>query len=229
MSVTLVLPVFNDLAELKSGLAYFLEVNSIDCDIIVVDDGSIYAEQYQKICESINAKYIRLDKNSGKGAAIKTGVLAAQSEFIIFTDSDFPYNYQDFEALLSKLQESNSHLVCGSRFSNTSYYSNISFLRGRLSKLFNFLVKKSIGTGSIDSQCGLKGFKRTVVNSLFSDQKIKRYCFDVEILAKALKLNYRIDSIPVTIRKMTPGSLRLYKDGWQMLRDLFRIIYWYRL
>lgn len=228
MSVTLILPVYNDLTELKSGINYFLNNKIIECEIIVVDDGSRYANQYKEICSTINAKYIRLEKNSGKGAAIKAGALASSSDYIIFTDSDFPYEYKDFQAILNKLQNENSDLVCGSRFSNRSYYSNISFLRGRLSKLFNFLVKQSIGTGTIDSQCGLKGFNKKTVIPLFYEQRIQRYCFDVEILAKAFKLNYQIDSVPVTIREMSPGSLRLYKDGWQMLRDLAKIFFWYR-
>src|SRR3989344_9055566 len=94
MFLSIIIPVFNEevviLEAIKAVVQFFKEKN-FDFEVIVVDDGStdetdgITAEVSR---ENSLVKLIRLEKNQGKGAAVKTGVLSATGEWILFLDAD---------------------------------------------------------------------------------------------------------------------------------------------
>ncbi|MBD64182.1 MAG: hypothetical protein CME62_03185 [Halobacteriovoraceae bacterium] len=229
MTLSIILPVYNDIDELIHGLNYLKENFPRPYELIIVDDGSKFSNQYLKLASQFNAKYLQNIQNEGKGASVRKGALAARGDMVMFTDSDVPYHAQEMIAMVELMNDHSIDIVCGSRFGKNIYMKKTSMLRGRLSKLFNFLTNIFLNLRGIDSQCGLKVFRSSIVEELFKEQKIKRYSFDAEILVRAVKRNYKLVSLPVTLREITPGSLKLYKDGIRMLWDLFVIFVYYRI
>jgi dolichyl-phosphate beta-glucosyltransferase len=77
--------------------------------------------------------------------------------------------------------------------------------------------------GIQDSQCGFKFFQHAVAKELFRRQKIDGYMFDVEILAIARRLGYRIGQIPIRWRDDADSRLNLVSGNLRNVRDIFRI------
>ena len=78
-------------------------------------------------------------------------------------------------------------------------------------------------SGIQDSQCGFKFFQHSVAKELFRRQKIDGYMFDVEILAIARRLGYRIGQIPIRWRDDADSRLQLVAGNWRNMRDILRI------
>ncbi len=225
--LSIIIPVFNNSSVLESNLPLLineLSIKKYDFEIIIVDDGSKNQLRTQKIAQYLGAFYIGLDKNRGKGAAIKEGMNIAKGEFRIFTDADIPYEFKSIESMISEFKTGKSDLIIGDRtLVKSEYYDRLSFIRNFGSKLFTLLVGSIFKKGLSDTQCGLKGFTADAAKYLFSKSIINGFAFDVEILYLANKYNYQIQRVPVKLRNQSSSSVRVLKHGISMLIDLFKI------
>ena len=89
---------------------------------------------------------------------------------------------------------------------------------------FHFFMQTVVGLGGIqDTQCGFKFFQHAVAKELFRRQKIDGYMFDVEILAIARRLGYRIEQVPIRWRDDADSRLNLVSGNLRNVRDIFRI------
>lgn len=225
MSLSIILPSFNDFDDVRAGLAYLQDnIQDLEFDVIIVDDGSRFTNDYMLLAKSFkNVQLVTHNINLGKGAAVQSGVFHSNAEYIIFVDSDVPFYYQNICDIFEILSKENVDIVCGDRGSDCQNSQKIPLVRRLLSHLFNLIASLLMGQSGIDNQCGLKGFSAPAAKELFKDLVVNRYSFDTEILYKAQIKNLRIKSLPVQLRVNTPGSLRLYKDGARMLFDLVLI------
>lgn len=200
-------------------------------EIIIVDDGSDDQGETAQVASAFHCKYIDLEKNSGKGAAVRKGMLAAKGNFRFFTDCDIPFGTDALLLQLKYLEEASYDIVIGDRtLSESEYFSEIKGLRKFASGLFTFLVGRFVTSGLHDTQCGLKGFREDVAQDLFGVSRLNGFTFDVEILHLALKRNYKIKRTPVQFQSShDQSSVSLLHDAPNMLIDLFRIklSYWF--
>jgi dolichyl-phosphate beta-glucosyltransferase len=90
-------------------------------------------------------------------------------------------------------------------------------------RCFAGLVRWGFGLPLRDTQCGFKMFRREVVLRLLPLCRESGYLFDLEILAWAHRLGYRIAEVPVSWRDVPGSKVRLLRDGWAMLRGLVRL------
>jgi len=219
--------VFNNSNALESNLPFLInELNKkkYDFEIIIVDDGSKDQVITKKIAQNFNAVFIGLDKNKGKGAAIKEGMNNAKGDFRIFTDADIPYEFESLEKMISEYKSGKSNLIIGDRtLVKSKYYDSLSFIRNFGSKLFSLLVGSIFRSGLSDTQCGLKGFTANTAKYLFSKSRINGFAFDVEILYLADKYKYQIQRVPVKLRNQSTSSVKVLKHGLFMFIDLIKI------
>ena len=135
------MPVFNNSDVLKKNIGYltgFLSEKKYDYEIIIVDDGSKFASEIKFIADENKTGYIRIEKNTGKGEAIKVGMLRASGKYRVFTDADIPYEKESLSRVIEKLDKEEYDVVVGDRTCvKSSYFKNISFLRSFGSKLFD--------------------------------------------------------------------------------------------
>lgn len=223
--LSLIIPTYNSAKVLNgqlSALIQYFEGKNIQHEIIVVDDGSTDENLTQNICKKFNCIYLKNEKNEGKGASVKKGMLHAKGNFRIFTDVDIPFQYNSFETFLNELQ--NFDIAIGDRTLQESvYFSEIPYLRKISSIFFSFLVETFIIKGFPDTQCGMKGFKSEIAIELFSNSKINGYAFDIELIYIAKRKNFSIKKVPVMLRNQEGSQVNIFKNSAKMIIDLWRI------
>ncbi|MBT3208635.1 MAG: glycosyltransferase [Bacteroidetes bacterium] len=229
--LSIILPSYNCsknlLAELPGFIKYLATIKT-DYEIIIVDDGSADADISKSIAEKHNCIFLKNEKNLGKGAAVRKGILNSKGEFLIFTDADIPFQFDSFQKFLYYLDFKEFDMVVGDRtLPESSYFTEISKTRKIGSDIFSFIVGRFITGGWFDTQCGMKGFRRNVAFDIFSVNKINGFAFDVELLYIALKRNFDIKRLPVNLRCNESSSVKVLKHGFLMVIDVFRIIYYF--
>jgi dolichyl-phosphate beta-glucosyltransferase len=207
-------------------LINYLKTRKQTFEIIIVDDGSNDHGATQKIAEELQCQFLANPNNMGKGAAVRKGMLAAKGNFRIFTDVDIPFEYDAFDRFINYLDEKEFDVVVGDRtLPGSSYFTEIPVMRKIGSNIYSFIVGRFVSTGHFDTQCGMKGFKASVAQDLFSVSRVKGFAFDVELLYISLKRNYDIKRLPVVLRCQEGSSVSLLKHSFIMLVDIFRIKY----
>lgn len=225
--ISFIIPSYKSSEALDKNLPYLINyvVNKKEnYEIIVVDDGSDDNGQTREVVEKHKCKYLAYPKNSGKGAAVRFGMLHAIGDIKIFTDADIPFESGAYDLILKSILIQDFDLVIGDRnLVDSVYFSEIPSKRKFGSNFYTFFVGRIVTTGIFDTQCGLKGFKKAVADDLFRVAKINSFAFDVELIYIALKRNYSIRKIPVKLRSQEGNSVSLLKHAPGMLLDLFRI------
>jgi dolichyl-phosphate beta-glucosyltransferase len=191
-------------------------------EIIVVDDGSsdtTAAVVTEHAGRNPNVRLLSLERNSGKGIAVRTGVLSARGEKVLFADADGSTPIGEVERLESAL-ERGADIAIGSRAipSAETHVATV-WYRRFLGRLFNGTINCIVLPGLADTQCGFKLFRRSIVPAIFSRQTATGFSFDVEILLIARRLGLRIAEIPVNWTNVPGSKVNLVTDGTKMLRD----------
>ena len=225
--VSLIIPAYNE--EERIGISLdtiikYFEEQSYCYEILVIDDGSIdktvdIAKEYIP-----KVKVYSYGENRGKGAAVKYGMLKAVGEICIFTDADLSTPIYEVDKLIKKFEEKKCDIVIGNRaFGYNMIKVHQPFYREFMGKIFNKLVQFFVFKGITDTQCGFKGFKYEVAQKIFSQTKIEKFGFDVEILYLALKSNCSIEQIKVEWYNDIRSKVNPLCDSLQMFKDILRI------
>ncbi len=229
--VSLVIPFCNDQDRLMSRLGIvreFFQKQNYSYEVLLVDDGS-KQDRTKEIRDMLPfVKIIRYPKNKGKGYAVRTGMLQTQGEYCFFTDSDLPFGLDPIPAALKYLEEKEFDLVIGDRQAPGSRYEvRQSPLRKVASRIFTSFISRIVITGVKDTQCGFKGFRRTIMEKIFRRCRLNGFAFDVEVVYISFKHNFDLKRIPVVLEHAKGSTLRLHWDSWKMLWDVFRIRWYY--
>lgn len=229
--LSVVIPAYNETARiggtLYAALAY-LAPRSYSWELIVVDDGShdgtarVVAERIRRVP---TARLISYSPNRGKGAAIRTGVLASRGERVLFCDADLSTPFEELERLLAVLEDGYD-IVIGSRaIEGACAVAPIWRRLGGL--LFRLCRNGLIGLREFsDSQCGFKLFRGDVARRLFALQRIDRFMFDIEVLYLAQCLGYRIGESAVRWTHAEGGKVGFWDFSFNWMRDL-ALIKWH--
>jgi dolichyl-phosphate beta-glucosyltransferase len=203
-------------------LASALTEIGVAWEIIVVDDGGgDFAHQEWSVDSRV--RLIRETVNRGKGAAVRTGMLAATGEVRVFTDVDLPYGTDLIPVMASYLNQ-RFHIVIGDRTLPDSHYrQHISPFRRLASTSFTAMVGTMVTGGFFDTQCGLKAVRGDVADALFPLLQLERFAFDVELVYVALKHRLDIKRIPVRLLNNETSSVRLLRDSMRGASDLVMI------
>ncbi len=226
MDISIILPTLDNFQSLQETITFIKQTiakYNKNTEIIVVDDGSQLKNEIENVCQLQNVKYIRLEKNHGKGFAIKTGFSEAKGKILVFCDSDFPFQEDSLQEFFHSCEHMRCDVLTGDRRKFKENFYKSGFLRRHLSKTFNFICKLILDTGDFDNQCGLKAFKRESALVLFKSLLTNRYSFDAEIIYKSNLLGLEIQSIPIYLKIQKSTNITLLTDGFHMLFDLVRI------
>lgn len=228
LELSLVIPAYNEQWRIGPTLqALNAHVgNWFRCEFLVVDDGSEDATArvaQESIVHCNCLRVVRWEKNQGKGAAVRAGILQAAGKSIFVVDADLPYRLDAFDKAL-QLLESGADLVIGSREHPESEIDP-SYPRYRrfAGRFFSRIVNWEVPVQILDTQCGFKVFRKRVARTLFEPLQTRRYAYDIEVLLRARLAGYRIELIPVRLARHHGSRVRFFRDSLQMLRDLRRI------
>lgn len=220
--LSVVIPAFNEEKRLPAFLAGalpWLAAARTDSEVVVVDDGSDDATAV--VAEKHGVRVIRHDRNRGKGAAVRTGMLAARGRLRLFVDADGATTMDELPALLAAMRDG-AHIAVGSREGGDKVVK-VSGLRKFLGRWFNRAVRAGAVRGIRDTQCGFKLFTESAAQTLFGMSREDGYAFDVEVLFLGQKLDMNIAEVPVNWTEIPGSKVRVWRDGMRMLRAVRRI------
>ena len=228
MSVSIIIPCYNENSRIAGSLqklGQFCEEQLKEYEIILVDDGSTDGTwETVRAFKLFPVRSIRFDRNRGKGAAVKAGMLEAKGTYRFFTDADLPYHLSAFSSAMEMFESTGCDLVLGSRYlPGSEDRAGTNVVRKMASRIFSSLAGRMFGIDIRDSQCGFKGFTDRAAEALFSRCFTSGFAFDVEILSLAKNLGLKICRTPVILVDNDQSSIRLPRDGIAMLWQLMKI------
>lgn len=221
MKLSVIMPVYNEARTVEKVIKRVETVN-MDKEIIVVDDGSTDGslDILNKTASEGRTKLIKHDKNSGKGAAIKTGLNATTGDIIIIQDADLETDPQDYYKLVKPIVNGETRAVFG--FRTAQKPASIYWWGG---KMVSFITRMLYGGSVKDVNNGYKVMTRELWQSL--DLKSNHFQICEEITAKLLKRKEKIVQVPTKYfpRTKREGKKLGFMDGlvsiWTLLKFRF--------
>jgi dolichyl-phosphate beta-glucosyltransferase len=227
-ALSLVIPAYNEQARLPYTLGEietYVCREQVDCEVVVVDNGSHDATSVvvqQAAGRFPRLRLLRTDRR-GKGLAVRTGVLAAQGDIVIFADADLSWPVADLSRFMDLVDSDAAPIVIGSREGYGARRIGEPVYRHVMGRVFNRVVQAMAVPGIEDSQCGFKAFARDAAHTIFGRQRIDGFGFDVEILYLARRFGFPIRVVPLQWEHKENSRVMPVRDTLLMLSDVLRV------
>ena len=219
-SLSVVIPARNEAGRLPRSLARIhahLAPRVAELELLVVDDGSSDGTAELARAAAPGLRVERHDHSRGKGAAVRTGVLAARGEWILVSDADLAIPIEEFESL--ERESSAAAIVVGAK----TKAQERPLLRRWSGAVGQQIVRFALVGGFSDTQCGFKLFRRDVATKLFALQTLRGFGCDFEILYLARKYGIACREVPVRCDDPGGGSVR-WTSYLATLRELGSVV-----
>ena len=231
---SIVIPAYNESARIPATLQ-----SVVDCirqrgwsaEVVVVNDGS--SDSTADVVRAFAAanpevRLLENPGNRGKGYSVRSGMLQAHGEVVLFSDADLSAPIEAADGLFAAIA-AGADIAIGSRWLETKRQTiRQPFYRQFFGRCFNGVTRFVMGLKFADTQCGFKAFTRAAAQTVFQLQTIERWGFDPEILFIALKRGYRIQEVAVSWAHDERTRMSYLKDGIKMLEEI-AIVRWIAL
>ena len=241
--LSIIIPIFNERKTISAILTAIREVElPIEKELIIVDDCS--TDGSREILEALNNRgngspvdnrlamsvihrVVLLDKNQGKGAAVRRGFGEATGDIVLIQDADLEYNPADYSALINPIIDGAADVVYGSRFlkSETSKQNKIIYRHGYFaSRILNWFSNILSGVRLSDMYTCYKVFSKEAIDRIHPRLTSKRFGVDPELTAWAAKFELRVVEVPISYigRTYEEGKKINWKDGlaavWHIIK-----------
>jgi dolichyl-phosphate beta-glucosyltransferase len=228
---SIVIPCFNEEARIGHTLRLTLDYladNAPKSEVIVVNDGSTDAtgaiardtlEPAQVV-----TRLLENFPNRGKGAAVRSGLLAARTPIGLFSDADLSTPLEETPKLIEPIAHGDLDIAFGSRALDRSLIGvHQPWRREQAGRVFNLLVRVSTGLRFWDTQCGFKAFQLEACRPILQSARIEGFAFDVEVLYLACRADLRIREIPVRWNHAEGSKVSFFRDSLRMLREVITV------
>jgi glycosyltransferase involved in cell wall biosynthesis len=233
VDISILMPCYNEGKYIRKNI--FETVNTLkkknngSFELIVIDDGSrdkTYQEIKTAAQENGYVKTVQLKQNMGKGCALREGFQYAEGKYICFLDGDLDIHPRLIKSLLTHMNKENADVVIGSKRHALSKV-NYPLHRKILSLGYQLFIKILFQLSIMDSQVGIKIFKKEVLDKIFPLILVKEYAFDIELLVNAHRNGYKIIEAPIEMDFQSAGiSSEVSPDEYiKMFKDTCAIFY----
>jgi glycosyltransferase involved in cell wall biosynthesis len=228
--ISIIIPAYNEGARIGATLdkilAYLAQRGWGDAEIIVVNDGSYdNTVEIVRECAAKNPGVRLLENpgNRGKGYSVRSGMLHAEGETLLFSDADLSSPIEEASKLFAAIA-AGSDIAIGSRWLQSELQTQKQPLyRQLLGRVFNLLLRIILGLKFKDTQCGFKAFTRRSAQVIFPRQQIERWGFDPELLFLARKFGFRVTEVPVAWAHREGTRINPLRDGIRMFGEILKI------
>jgi dolichyl-phosphate beta-glucosyltransferase len=225
---SVVIPAFNEASRIGETLRLtldYLRNVSPESELIVVNDGSTDATSpiVREVLETakIETRLLENFPNRGKGAAVRSGLLAAQKPIALFFDADLSTPLEETPKVIEPIAGGEIDIAFGSRALDRRLIGHRQpWRREQAGRVFNLLVRLATGLPFWDTQCGFKAFRIDVCRPIFEAVRIDGFAFDVELLYLAHRAGLRIREIPVHWNHSAGSKVRFFQDSLRMLLEV---------
>ena len=225
MELTVIIPVYNEEKTLEEIVRRVKNTGLVN-EILIVDDGS--TDGTKEILKSFAGdpliRVLSSDKNQGKGAAVRRGILEAKSEYALIQDADLEYNPKNYPLLIQPIEDGIADVVYGSRFLGAARRP-ILFWNMVANKILTLTTNILYNNILSDMETGYKLFKVSMIREI--PLYAHSFDFEPEFTAKILKRNFRIYEVPIdfTPRYYYEGKKIKASDGvialWTLIKYRF--------
>jgi dolichyl-phosphate beta-glucosyltransferase len=228
---SVVIPCFNEAARIGETLRLtldYLAANAAASELIVVNDGSTDATaaiaRERLKSAKIETRLLEDFPNRGKGAAVRSGLLAAQKPIGLFFDADLSTPLEETPKVIEPIANGDVDVAFGSRALDRRLIGiHQPWRREQAGRAFNLLVRLATGLPFWDTQCGFKAFRIEVCRPIFEAARVEGFAFDVELLYLAQRAGLRIAEIPVRWNHSEGSKVRFFHDSLGMLREVIAL------
>jgi len=228
---SVVIPCFNEEGRIGETLRVtldYLAANAPESELIVVNDGSTDATGTiaHKILSETNIATRLLENfpNHGKGAAVRSGLLAAREPIGLFFDADLSTPLEEIPKVIEPIANGEVDIAFGSRALDRSLIGiHQPWRREQGGRVFNVLVRVATGLPFWDTQCGFKAFRLDVCRPILEATRVNGFAFDVELLYLAQRAGLRIREIPVRWNHAEGSKVSFFRDSLRMLREVITL------
>lgn len=221
MSLSVIIPVYNEKKTIQTIIEKVLNFNKLEKEIIVVDDCS--NDGTTEIIELLTKnndeiKYIKNEKNLGKGAAIRNGLEIVTKDIVLIQDADLEYDPKDYDKLLAPILEKKADIVFGSRFLGGGPVRVHLFWNYLANKILTLITNVLVNMNFTDMETGYKLFRSDVIKSI--SLKEDSFGIEPEITIKLAKKKYIFFEVPISYYG------RSYDEGKKITTlDAFKALY----
>lgn len=244
LELSIIVPAYNEQARLPSMLNETLtyltfrttQNASFTWEVIVVDDGSrdATAATARRFAvergERDRVRVVRLERNCGKGGAVRAGMLLARGRYMLMADADAATVFEEVERLEEAMAGGGVDVAVGSRvhLRGKGVKEGRGWLRGFLSMVFSWVVVYIGGVVALgDTQCGFKLYSREAARVAFVGQRLRRWAFDVENLYRVQKVGMTVVEVPVRWTEVPGSKLSVVRATLNMILDMVKMRYMY--
>jgi dolichyl-phosphate beta-glucosyltransferase len=221
-----VIPAFNEALRLPRYLTEIVtcfDGRNEPYEVLIADDGSTdgTADAVAAVAGPHEpVRVLRAERNEGKGAAVRRGMLAARGDYRLFTDADGATPIGEIKRLEAALM-AGADVAVGSRALPDPSVS-VMARRHRVAagRVFNRIVQGLVVGGVVDSQCGFKAFTAEAAVALFEKLRTPGFGFDVELLLLARAAGYRVVEVPVNWSDQPGSKVHVLGNGPRMLWEI---------
>jgi dolichyl-phosphate beta-glucosyltransferase len=228
---SVVIPCFNEAGRIAETLRLtieYLTANAAESELIVVNDGSTDATAAiarERLKDArIETRLLENFPNRGKGAAVRSGLLAARKPIGLFFDADLSTPLGETPKLIEPIANGEVDIAFGSRALDRGLIGiHQPWRREQAGRAFNLLVRIATGLPFWDTQCGFKAFRLDVCRPILEAARLDGFAFDVELLYLAQNAGLRIREIPVRWNHAEGSKVQFFKDSLRMLREVIAL------
>jgi len=226
-TLSIVIPAYNEERRLPATLDRILGYREQSpvavAEILVVDDGSRDGTAALVEARGGMIRLISNPGNRGKGYAVRSGMLAAQGDWILSTDADLSAPIEELGKLIAAALRESAVVAIGSRALDRKLVKvHQPLMREASGRAFNLVMRLVTGLPFRDTQCGFKLFRKDAAREIFSRQIEDGFSFDVEDLLIARTLGLRSVEVPVEWSNVEGTKVSL-AQGMKSFTDLVRI------
>jgi dolichyl-phosphate beta-glucosyltransferase len=225
--LSIIIPAHNEEGRLPRTLGQifaFLETQSYTAEIIIVENNS--SDRTLELAREFAPQHSNLiilhEEKSGKGNAVKRGMLAARGEYRFICDADLSMPVEELKKFIPPTLEGFDLAIASREAPGAVRYNEPSY-RHWGGRAINFAIQILILPGLNDTQCGFKCFRAEVAEDLFRQQTLMGWSFDIELLYLARRKKLRIKEIPIQWYFDADSKVKAIKDALRMIGDIFRI------
>jgi glycosyltransferase involved in cell wall biosynthesis len=225
-TLDLIIPAYNEerrIGRTVQELARVISDGQLPVRLVVVDNGSVdgTAAAVDAAGERAGVPLTVISCAArGKGAAVRAGVVHATGEYLGFCDADLPVPAEALQ-WATDLLRSGWDIVVGSRRCAGARYEKEQSIVRRLGSFAYRAASARLRGGVADTQCGFKFFRADIARQVFDGAEIDGFSFDLEILARAQRLDgVRLIEMPVAWSDQEGSSFRAISDGIRSFTDL---------
>jgi dolichyl-phosphate beta-glucosyltransferase len=228
---TVAIPCYNEASRVGESVRAtldYLSAESPNAELIVVNDGSTDATasivREALAGAKVQTRLLENFPNRGKGAAVRSGLLAATRPIGLFFDADLSTPLSEIPKVIEPIANGEVDLAFGSRALDRKLIGTRQpWRREQAGRVFNFIVRVATGMPFWDTQCGFKAFRLDVSRPILEKAHTVGFAFDVELLFLAYRAGLRLSEVPVRWNHSEGSKVRVIHDSLRMLREVIAL------